>query len=95
MFSPLVVDSSQSLEGTLNLNFLFASFKRVEKDTYLGQMPTLVHGKIQNKTIVYPACTIDRDSKSDFCDRNSRSDFGVVVERANHNFLEGVPSLYL
>ena len=42
-----------------------------------------------------PACTIDRDSRSDFCDRNSRSDFGVVVERANHNFLEGVPSLYL
>ena len=42
-----------------------------------------------------PACTIDRDSRSDFCDRDSRSDFGVVVERANHNFLEGVPSLYL
>ena len=42
-----------------------------------------------------PACTINRDSRSDFCDRDSRSDFGVVVERANHNFLEGVPSLYL
>ena len=42
-----------------------------------------------------PACTIDRDSRSDFCDRDSRSDFGVVVERANHNILEGVPSLYL
>ena len=42
-----------------------------------------------------PACTIDRDSRSDFGVRDSRSDFGVVVERANHNILEGVPSLYL
>ena len=55
--------------------------------------------KFETKTVqqivLIPACTIDRDSRSDFCDRDSRSDFGVVVERANHNFLEGVPSLYL
>ena len=49
MFSHLGVDSSQSPEGTLNLIFLFATFKRVEKDTYLYQMPTLVHGNNQNK----------------------------------------------
>ena len=56
---------------------------------------TLNKNKRSVVVAVYPACTIDRDSRSDFCDRDSRSDFGVVVERANHNFLEGVPSLYL
>ena len=49
------VDSSQSPEGTLNLNFLFASFKRVEKDSYLCQMPTLVH-RINQKNKFLSVC---------------------------------------
>ena len=41
MFLYLAVDSKQSLERTLNLNFLFATFKRVEEDISC-QMFTLV-----------------------------------------------------
>ena len=55
MFLHLAVDSSQSPEGTLNLNFLFASFKRVEKDSYLCQMPTLVH-RINQKNKFLSVC---------------------------------------
>ena len=43
----------------------------------------LSFGRQTNYLYCFPACTIRCDS---------RCDFGVVVERAYHNFLEGVPS---